>query len=78
MGDVCLLLAEMVGPEGRVTGLDFDPEYSPVYLFDGVVGRHILIHTPDPLQVLRRAFAATHHSTICGLIMIGAYSRKTQ
>ena len=81
VGDVSLLLAEMVGPEGRVTGLDFDPaalatarqravaagwhnlefieanvaEYSPVYLFDGVVGRHILIHTPDPLQVLRRA-----------------------
>ena len=25
-----------------------------------------------------RAFAVTHHSTICGLIMIGAYARKTQ
>ena len=33
---------------------------------------------PDQVATDLRAFAVTHHSTICGLIMIGAYARKTQ
>lgn len=32
-------------------------EYSAQEPYDAVVGRHILIHTPDPLPILRRAAA---------------------
>jgi 2-polyprenyl-3-methyl-5-hydroxy-6-metoxy-1,4-benzoquinol methylase len=32
-------------------------EYSAQEPYDAVVGRHILIHTPDPLAILRRAAA---------------------
>jgi hypothetical protein len=28
--------------------------------FDAVVGRHILIHTPDPLAILKKAVSITH------------------
>jgi ubiquinone/menaquinone biosynthesis C-methylase UbiE len=31
-------------------------EYAPDHPFDAVVGRHILIHTPNPAMVLRKAF----------------------
>jgi ubiquinone/menaquinone biosynthesis C-methylase UbiE len=33
--------------------------YEPAEAFDAVVGRHILIHTPDPLIVLRKAVSIT-------------------
>jgi predicted N-acetyltransferase YhbS/SAM-dependent methyltransferase len=82
-GDVALLLADLVGPSGRVVGVDdhhgtLDTArarvraagWSNVELrhgdvrsldlpaeFDAVVGRWILMHVPDPVDVLRRARA---------------------
>ena len=84
VGDVSLIVARLVGPTGRVTGLDLDEqalavarervreqglnnaEFACVNLaqirpeapVDAIVGRHILIHTPDPLSLVRTAFAA--------------------
>src|SRR5215831_19439434 len=81
VGDVSMILSRMVGAEGRVTGLDFDPaalataqqrtaeagftnivfmesnvaNWQTDIQMDAVVGRHILIHTPDPVAILRRA-----------------------
>lgn len=83
VGDVTLLAAEMVGPEGHVTGVDMDPDaldvaagrareqglenvsfvrsavdaFTPDGAPHAVIGRHILIHTQDPLAVLRQAHA---------------------
>jgi SAM-dependent methyltransferase len=77
-GDVSLLLAELVGPKGRVLGIDMDPAvlqrarervaaagWRNVELrqgridaldlepsFDAVVGRWILMYSPDPAAVL--------------------------
>ncbi len=80
MGDVALLLAEIVGPGGQVVGLDRDPvalerarartveqgcsswvsfeatnldDFKADELFDAVVGRYILIYTPDTSATLR-------------------------
>jgi ubiquinone/menaquinone biosynthesis C-methylase UbiE len=81
VGDVTLLAAGRVGPEGHVTALDIDDaalatagaklreqgygnatfvnaridEYHPARPVDAVIGRHILIHCPDPLATLRHA-----------------------
>jgi len=35
--------------------------WKPARRFDAVVGRHILIHSPDPLAVLRDCAALLHH-----------------
>jgi ubiquinone/menaquinone biosynthesis C-methylase UbiE len=81
VGDVSMILSRMVGAEGKVTGLDFDPaavaaarqrtaeagvtntvfvesnvaDWQADVQMDAVAGRHILIHTPDPVAILRRA-----------------------
>jgi SAM-dependent methyltransferase len=34
--------------------------HEPGQLFDAVIGRHILIHTPDALTILRRAVSLVH------------------
>src|SRR5512133_3557079 len=34
--------------------------FEPGQAFDAVIGRHILIHTPDALAVLRKAVALVH------------------
>lgn len=34
--------------------------HSPERLYDAVIGRHILVHTPDPLAVLRRVVSLLH------------------
>lgn len=86
VGDVSLLAARLVGPQGRVTSVDIDPQalatlesraaaegistiecvradihdWKPNRQFDAVVGRHILIHTRDPLAVLRDCAALLH------------------
>jgi SAM-dependent methyltransferase len=78
-GDVALLLAELVGPRGHVTGVDLNAEilhtararartagWQNVEFFagdarelpldreyDAVVGRWVLMHTPDPVAMLR-------------------------
>lgn len=90
VGDISMILSRMVGPEGKVTGLDFDPvalavarqrtaqaglsnvEFVESNVADwrsdapmaAVVGRHILIHTPDPVGVLRRAAEFLHSGGI--------------
>ena len=82
-GDVALLLADLVGPRGRVVGIDLnaailetararvqaagwrnvtfhagDVREAPLEAeFDAIVGRWILMHVPDPVQVL--GFLAT-------------------
>ena len=82
-GDVALLLADVVGPSGRVVGVDGHAGiletararvraagWSNIELrhgdvraldlpaeFDAVVGRWILMHVPDPVDVLRRVRA---------------------
>ncbi len=80
MGDVALLLADIVGPGGKVVGLDRDAsalerartrvaeqgcsswvsfqatnldDFSTDEPFDAVVGRYILIYTPDTSGTLR-------------------------
>jgi ubiquinone/menaquinone biosynthesis C-methylase UbiE len=80
MGDVALLLADIVGPGGKVVGLDRDAialerarartveqgcsswtsfqavnldDFTTDELFDAVVGRYILIYTPDASATLR-------------------------
>jgi ubiquinone/menaquinone biosynthesis C-methylase UbiE len=83
VGEVSLLVAELVGARGHVTGIDIDGasleiararaqerrhpqlvfEQSECLLFqsetryDAVVGRHILLHTSDPLSVIRKAIS---------------------
>jgi ubiquinone/menaquinone biosynthesis C-methylase UbiE len=82
VGDVSLIAARLVGPGGRVTGLDVDEQALAIarerareeelhhadfvsmnlaeiraeMQVDAVVGRHILIHTPDPASLVRAAF----------------------
>jgi len=86
VGDVSLLAARLVGPDGLVTSVDIDPRaletvesrasaeriehivciqadiqsWRPGRKFDAVVGRHILIHSSDPLAVLRGCAASLH------------------
>ncbi|HEY3841246.1 MAG TPA: methyltransferase domain-containing protein [Bryobacteraceae bacterium] len=81
IGDVALIAARLVGPDGEVVGIDVDPgvvgiaserareegvrqvafecsniaSYNPRRGFDAVLGRHVLIHTPDPLSTVRKA-----------------------
>lgn len=81
LGDVSLLAARLVGPSGRVIGIDSAPKaleiateraraegqanvtfveatletFRPAGPIDAIIGRHILIHVPDPAAVLRRA-----------------------
>jgi ubiquinone/menaquinone biosynthesis C-methylase UbiE len=78
-GDVALLLAELVGPRGRVIGVDLNPAILKTARarveaagwqnvtfkvadagdlprdrpFDAIVGRWVLMHTPDPVALLR-------------------------
>ena len=35
-------------------------DHTPPRLYDAVIGRHILVHTPDPLAVLRKAVSILH------------------
>jgi ubiquinone/menaquinone biosynthesis C-methylase UbiE len=80
MGDVALLLADMVGPGGKVVGVDRDAaalerartrtqehgcsswvsfqatsleDFTTEEPFDAVVGRYILIYTPDVPGIIR-------------------------
>lgn len=81
VGELSMVAARLVGPAGRVTGIDIDEgaltiataraqeqefdqidfaranvaEYRNGEAYDAVIGRHILIHTPDPRVVLRTA-----------------------
>ncbi len=48
---------------------DFD-SHTPVRAYDAVIGRHILIHTPNALAVLRRAVSMIH---VGGLIAFQEY-----
>lgn len=78
-GDVSLLLAELVGPRGRVVGVDLNAailntarvrveaagwqnvtfracdahDLPPEQQFDAIVGRWVLMHTPEPVDLLR-------------------------
>ena len=78
-GDVSLLLAELVGPRGRVVGVDLNAailntararvdaagwqnvtfracdahDLPPEQQFDAIVGRWVLMHTPEPVELLR-------------------------
>jgi hypothetical protein len=45
-------------------------QHAPVRPYDAVIGRHILIHTPDALAVLRKAVAMVH---VGGLIAFQEY-----
>ena len=80
-GDVALIAARLVGPDGEVVGIDVDAKvlevaagrgregacphvsfecsnidtYRPRREFHAVVGRHVLIHTKDPLNTVRKA-----------------------
>jgi len=44
--------------------------HAPVQLYDAVIGRHILIHTPDAAAVLKKAVAKVH---VGGLIAFQEY-----
>ncbi len=81
IGDVSLIAARIVGPQGSVTGLDPDSAaldtakaraseerlsqidfeqtafeaHSSEHPYDAVVGRHVLIHSADPLGWIRKA-----------------------
>jgi len=44
--------------------------HAPVHLYDAVIGRHILIHTPDAAAVLRKAVGMVH---VGGLIAFQEY-----
>src|SRR5262245_5949668 len=86
VGELSILAARLVGPSGRVTGIDIDDaalalaaaraheqglthvdfardnvcEYRTDASYDAVVGRHILIHTPDPRAVVGTAHSLLH------------------
>lgn len=86
IGEVALIAARLVGPQGHVTAIDLDgaalevaralaaeagqphitfeqanvAEHRAPQPYDAIIGRHILIHTPDPLAVLRQAAAQVH------------------
>jgi SAM-dependent methyltransferase len=55
-----LTTAEERAREQGLTNMSFVhsniDEYKPDYAFDAVIGRHILIHTPDPLRVLQKTW----------------------
>lgn len=69
-GDLLPVLAQLVGPGGRVTGLDLDgavatafpvvegdiegPDPLPGAAFDLVLARRVLFHLADPVAALRR------------------------
>jgi 2-polyprenyl-3-methyl-5-hydroxy-6-metoxy-1,4-benzoquinol methylase len=81
VGDVALIAARLVGPDGEVVGIDVDPGalriaaerareedcghvsfecsdiavYNPRREFHAAVGRHVLIHTRDPLNTVQNA-----------------------
>ena len=83
VGDVSFLAAQIVGPQGHVTGLDIDgqalaiaraflaeaqlthvdfeerpiTEHNPPHPYDAIIGRHILIHTPNPALIVQQAAA---------------------
>jgi len=86
VGEVALIAARLVGPDGHVTAIDLDEgalrisraraaaagithlsfeqanvvEHHAPQPYDAVIGRHILIHTPDPVAALRQAAAQVH------------------
>jgi len=81
VGELSMVAARLVGPRGRVTGIDIDEgaltlaakrareqgldhidfthgdigAYRTDASYDAVIGRHILIHTPDPRVVVGMA-----------------------
>lgn len=86
IGEVSLIVARLVGPQGHVHSLDIDPaaldvargrvhsaghdqvtfeqievmQHAPAKPYDAVIGRHILLHTPDAQAVLRKAVEIVH------------------
>jgi cyclopropane fatty-acyl-phospholipid synthase-like methyltransferase len=84
VGDVSIIAARLVGPSGRVKGLDIDEptlaiarqraleqgltnitferasvvDFRPQTPVDATIGRHILIHMPEPAALMEAAFAA--------------------
>ena len=96
-GETMRLMAQRVGPTGRVVGLDVDirlgaaaAEHSggefvaadvttdddavPAGGFDLVYGRLILLHTPDPVAVLRRMWRWTAPG---GVLIVQDYDMRT-
>jgi ubiquinone/menaquinone biosynthesis C-methylase UbiE len=83
IGEVSLIAARLIGPHGKLHGIDLDPsaleiarqrirsaghdqvtfeqanvaEHVPAEQYDAVIGRHILIHTKDALEVLKAVVA---------------------
>lgn len=102
VGEVTLIAARLVGPQGTVHSLDIDGNaleiareriqsaghdhvsfeqidihaHRPARLYDAVIGRHILIHTPDPLDILKTAASLVH---VGGVVAFQEYdlSRRT-
>ncbi|MEV6488353.1 methyltransferase domain-containing protein [Actinoplanes sp. NPDC051633] len=96
-GETMRLMAERVGPTGRVVGLDVDvplgalaaersggefvaadvtadDDAVPAGGFDLVYGRLILLHTPDPVAVLRRMWRWTAPG---GVLVVQDYDMRT-
>lgn len=83
IGEVSLIAARLIGPHGKLHGIDLDPsaleiarqrirsaghdhvtfeqanvsEHVPAEQYDAVIGRHILIHTKDAVEVLKAVVA---------------------
>lgn len=90
VGEVSIMVAQLVGRHGQVTAIDMDEpalaiarakaqqeglnnlefvnsdvsSYRAEKLFDAVVGRHILIHTDDPLRLMKRLLSILNQGGI--------------
>ena len=98
-GDVSLILAEAVGPSGRVVAIDREPravdatraraatlghrnieaivatevELQRLALFDAAIGRYVLLHQLNPVQMIRSAAAAVRTGGVVAFHEIANY-----